>query len=156
MTIQSTRREILVGGLAAAGLGVLGIPEWALPALAQGETEVAFTDIPDNVRWEVPPDRRKGRQEVVDRQRAEPHDEGDQSDEFDEGGFGARPGERRVEDLGHGRLWRRRKRLPETMAGFRGQAIEHHGRGESVTDDPPKGSKDRMDPTNSADGRGVV
>jgi DMSO/TMAO reductase YedYZ molybdopterin-dependent catalytic subunit len=29
-----------------------------LPALAQGETVVPFTDIPDNVRWEVPPDRR--------------------------------------------------------------------------------------------------
>jgi DMSO/TMAO reductase YedYZ molybdopterin-dependent catalytic subunit len=58
MTIQSTRREILVGGLAAAGLGVLGIPEWALPALAQGENVVPFTDIPENVRWETPPDRR--------------------------------------------------------------------------------------------------
>jgi len=58
MTIQSTRREILMGGLAAAGLGVLGIPEWALPALAQGENVVAFTDIPENVRWETPPDRR--------------------------------------------------------------------------------------------------
>jgi DMSO/TMAO reductase YedYZ molybdopterin-dependent catalytic subunit len=58
MTIQSTRREILIGGLAAAGLGVLGIPEWALPALAQGETVVPFTDIPENVRWETPPDRR--------------------------------------------------------------------------------------------------
>ena len=57
-TIQSTRREILMGGLAAAGLGVLGIPEWALPALAQGENVVPFTDIPDNVRWETPPDRR--------------------------------------------------------------------------------------------------
>ena len=58
MTIQSTRREILRGGLAAAGLGVLGIPEWALPALAQSETVVPFTDIPENVRWETPPDRR--------------------------------------------------------------------------------------------------
>jgi DMSO/TMAO reductase YedYZ molybdopterin-dependent catalytic subunit len=58
MTIESTRREILIGGLAAAGLGVLGIPEWALPALAQSETVVPFTDIPDNVRWDTPPDRR--------------------------------------------------------------------------------------------------
>jgi DMSO/TMAO reductase YedYZ molybdopterin-dependent catalytic subunit len=58
MTIQNTRRELLKGGLAAAGLGMLGIPEWALPALAQGETVVAFTDIPENVRWETPPDRR--------------------------------------------------------------------------------------------------
>jgi len=58
MTNQRSRREILKGGLAAAGLGVLGIPEWALPALAQGETLVPFTDIPESVRWETPPDRR--------------------------------------------------------------------------------------------------
>jgi len=55
---QRSRREILRGGLAVAGLGVLGIPEWALPALAQGETLVPFTDIPENVRWDTPPDRR--------------------------------------------------------------------------------------------------
>src|SRR5438128_597958 len=58
MINQRSRREILRGGLAVAGLGVLGIPEWALPALAQGETLVPFTDIPENVRWETPPDRR--------------------------------------------------------------------------------------------------
>ena len=53
-----SRRTILRGGLALAGLGVAGIPEWALPLLAQGETLVPFTDIPENVRWETPPDRR--------------------------------------------------------------------------------------------------
>jgi DMSO/TMAO reductase YedYZ molybdopterin-dependent catalytic subunit len=37
---------------------MFGIPEWAIPALAAGETEVPFTDIPDNVKWETPPDRR--------------------------------------------------------------------------------------------------
>jgi DMSO/TMAO reductase YedYZ molybdopterin-dependent catalytic subunit len=58
MTIQNTRREILKGGLAVAGVGMLGIPDWALPALAQGETVVTFTDIPETVRWETPPDRR--------------------------------------------------------------------------------------------------
>ena len=58
MKNQRSRREILKGGLAAAGLGVIGVPEWVLPALAQGETLVAFTDIPDNVRWDTPPDRR--------------------------------------------------------------------------------------------------
>jgi DMSO/TMAO reductase YedYZ molybdopterin-dependent catalytic subunit len=58
MTMQSSRRDILRGSLALAGLGVLGIPEWALPALAQGETVVPFTDLPENVRWETPPDRR--------------------------------------------------------------------------------------------------
>jgi DMSO/TMAO reductase YedYZ molybdopterin-dependent catalytic subunit len=58
MTMQSSRRDMLKGSLALAGLGVLGIPEWALPALAQGETVVPFTDLPENVRWETPPDRR--------------------------------------------------------------------------------------------------
>jgi DMSO/TMAO reductase YedYZ molybdopterin-dependent catalytic subunit len=58
MTIHATRRKILKGTLAAAGLGVLGVPDWALPVLAQGETVVPFTDIPENVRWETPPDRR--------------------------------------------------------------------------------------------------
>jgi DMSO/TMAO reductase YedYZ molybdopterin-dependent catalytic subunit len=42
-----TRRNILKGGLAVAGMGVLGMPEWALPVLAQGEVLVPFTDLPD-------------------------------------------------------------------------------------------------------------
>jgi len=58
MTTQSTRRDILKGGLAVAGLGLFGIPEWALPALAQGETLVPFTDLPDNINWVPAPDRR--------------------------------------------------------------------------------------------------
>jgi DMSO/TMAO reductase YedYZ molybdopterin-dependent catalytic subunit len=58
MTMQSTRREILRGSLAVAGLSVLRIPEWALPVLADSETLVPFTDIPENIRWETPPDRR--------------------------------------------------------------------------------------------------
>lgn len=58
MTNPTTRREILRGSLAVMGLGLLGLPEWVLPALAQGETLVPFTDIPENVRWETPPDRR--------------------------------------------------------------------------------------------------
>src|SRR5881392_171977 len=56
MTILRSRRDVMKTGLAAAGL--LAIPDWAIPALAQGETLVPFTDIPDNVRWETPPDRR--------------------------------------------------------------------------------------------------
>jgi DMSO/TMAO reductase YedYZ molybdopterin-dependent catalytic subunit len=55
---QPSRRNIIKGGLAVAGLGVLNLPEWALPALAQGETVVPWTDLPANVRWETPPDRR--------------------------------------------------------------------------------------------------
>src|SRR3989454_3135227 len=58
MSMQHSRRDVLRGGLAVAGLGVLGIPDWALPALAQSETLVPFTDIPENVRWDTPPDRR--------------------------------------------------------------------------------------------------
>jgi hypothetical protein len=46
MTMTTTRRAILRGGLATAGLGMFGIPEWALPALAQGETVIQFTDYP--------------------------------------------------------------------------------------------------------------
>lgn len=41
------RRALLRGSLALAGLGFVGIPEWAVPALAEGETPVPFTDIPD-------------------------------------------------------------------------------------------------------------
>jgi DMSO/TMAO reductase YedYZ molybdopterin-dependent catalytic subunit len=48
MANEVTRRDMLKGSLAAAGLGVLGVPEWALPALAQEETLVPFTDIPEN------------------------------------------------------------------------------------------------------------
>jgi len=47
--LQRTRRELLKGSLAAAGLGVLGVPEWILPALAQGETLVPFADMPENL-----------------------------------------------------------------------------------------------------------
>ena len=58
MTLQRTRRDILKGSLAAAGLGMLGIPEWALPAQAQGETLVPFTDLPDPFNLVRGPERR--------------------------------------------------------------------------------------------------
>jgi len=58
MTTRSTRRELLKGGLAVAGLGVFGVPEWAFPVLAQGETLVPFTDLPGTIRLERTPDRR--------------------------------------------------------------------------------------------------
>ena len=41
-----------------AGLSVLGIPDWVLPALAQGETLVPFTDLPDNINLTPTADRR--------------------------------------------------------------------------------------------------
>jgi DMSO/TMAO reductase YedYZ molybdopterin-dependent catalytic subunit len=47
MMTTHTRRDLLKGGLAVAGLGVLGMPEWVLPALAQGEVLVSFTDLPE-------------------------------------------------------------------------------------------------------------
>src|SRR5262245_51912810 len=58
MTTRRTRREILKGSLVLAGWSVLGVPEWALPALAQGETVVPFTDLPANVNFNPAPDRR--------------------------------------------------------------------------------------------------
>jgi len=45
-----TRRETLKRGLAAAGALAL-VPEWALPALAQGEVDVPFTDVPATFNW---------------------------------------------------------------------------------------------------------
>ena len=45
MPEQLTRRETLRRGLAATSLLAL-VPDWATPALAQGETDVPFTDIP--------------------------------------------------------------------------------------------------------------
>ena len=45
---EMTRREILRAGLVATSLLAIGVPEWAIPALAQGETLVPFTDIPEN------------------------------------------------------------------------------------------------------------
>ena len=58
MSKQTTRREVLQGGVALAGLGVFGVPEWAFPALAQGEELVEFTDLPENIVLARTPDRR--------------------------------------------------------------------------------------------------
>ena len=58
MPTDSMRRDILTGSLAYATLGILGAPEWLLPALAQGETVVPFTDIPANANFAPAPDRR--------------------------------------------------------------------------------------------------
>ena len=58
MTTQTTRRDVIRGGLAVAGLTALGMPEWVLPALAQGETVVPFTDWPANFNPTPGPDRR--------------------------------------------------------------------------------------------------
>jgi DMSO/TMAO reductase YedYZ molybdopterin-dependent catalytic subunit len=58
MMKPNIRREILKGSLAAAGLSLLGVPEWALPAMAQGATLVPFTDTPENVVTTTDAERR--------------------------------------------------------------------------------------------------
>jgi len=58
VTEQTTRRDILKRSLAIAGLGGLGIPHWAVPALAQGETLMEFTDQPKEFELSRTPDRR--------------------------------------------------------------------------------------------------
>jgi DMSO/TMAO reductase YedYZ molybdopterin-dependent catalytic subunit len=57
-TLRTGRRDILKTGLALAGLGLVGIPEWVLPALAQGETVVPFLDFPERVITNPAVDRR--------------------------------------------------------------------------------------------------
>ena len=46
MPTYISRRKIIRGGLAGLGLASLNLPLWALPALAQGETNVTFLDFP--------------------------------------------------------------------------------------------------------------
>lgn len=58
MTTETSRRDVLKATLAMAGLGVLGLPDWVLPALAQGDTLVPFTDIPPNANFASAVDRR--------------------------------------------------------------------------------------------------
>jgi DMSO/TMAO reductase YedYZ molybdopterin-dependent catalytic subunit len=58
MSQLRTRRELLQGGLTLAGLAMLGLPDWAMPALAQGETLVPFVDFPENFPTVIGADRR--------------------------------------------------------------------------------------------------
>jgi DMSO/TMAO reductase YedYZ molybdopterin-dependent catalytic subunit len=55
---RRTRRDMLKGTLALAGLGLVALPEWVLPALAQGDTIVPFLDFPDRVITNPAVDRR--------------------------------------------------------------------------------------------------
>jgi DMSO/TMAO reductase YedYZ molybdopterin-dependent catalytic subunit len=52
---MTTRRDVLRGSLAVAGLAALGLPEWVMPVLAQGETVVPFTDLPANANFTPTP-----------------------------------------------------------------------------------------------------
>jgi DMSO/TMAO reductase YedYZ molybdopterin-dependent catalytic subunit len=58
MANETSRRDLLKGTFALAGLSALGIPDWAIPVLAQGETLVPFTDIPPNTNFTPAVDRR--------------------------------------------------------------------------------------------------
>ncbi len=58
MPNETTRREVLKGGAALAGLSAVGIPAWAFPPLAQGEELVEFTDLPESIPLAPTPDRR--------------------------------------------------------------------------------------------------
>ena len=55
---MTTRRDVLKGTLTLAGLGLAGIPEWMIPALAQGDTIVPFVDFPEKVNTNPAVDRR--------------------------------------------------------------------------------------------------
>ena len=57
--INNTRREILRGSVAIAGLGVLGLPEWALPAArARRDARPVHRHAGDRQLRTRPPDRR--------------------------------------------------------------------------------------------------
>ena len=58
MSRQTTRRDMLKGSIALAGLGIVGLPDWAFPALAQEETLVPFTDLPETLTLERTPESR--------------------------------------------------------------------------------------------------
>ncbi|MGD2046895.1 MAG: molybdopterin-dependent oxidoreductase [Gemmatimonadota bacterium] len=58
MTRHTTRREMLKGSVALAGLGLLGLPDWAFPAIPQEATVVPFTDLPDELVLERNPESR--------------------------------------------------------------------------------------------------
>jgi DMSO/TMAO reductase YedYZ molybdopterin-dependent catalytic subunit len=52
------RRDVMKGMLALAAGGLVTVPEWMWPALAQGETVVPFLDFPDRVVTNPASDRR--------------------------------------------------------------------------------------------------
>jgi DMSO/TMAO reductase YedYZ molybdopterin-dependent catalytic subunit len=58
MATEMTRRDVMKTGLAAAALGAASGFEWVLPALAQGEVVVPFTDSHQTFNANPAPDRR--------------------------------------------------------------------------------------------------
>ena len=75
MTRLTTRREMIKESVALAGLGVIGLPEWAFPGLAQEETLVPFTDLPETLTLE-----RSAESRIIDIRRI--YDEITPSDQF--------------------------------------------------------------------------
>ena len=58
MANEMTRRDVMKSGLAAAVVGAAATFDWVLPALAQGEVVVPFTDSHQNFNPTPAPDRR--------------------------------------------------------------------------------------------------
>jgi DMSO/TMAO reductase YedYZ molybdopterin-dependent catalytic subunit len=58
MTSEPTRRDVVKQGIALAGMGVFGLPDWAFPAIDQEETLVPFTDVPATLVLERTPETR--------------------------------------------------------------------------------------------------
>jgi DMSO/TMAO reductase YedYZ molybdopterin-dependent catalytic subunit len=58
MTRKTTRRDMIKSSVALAGLGVLGLPDWAFPAVGPQETVVPFTDLPETLTLERSPESR--------------------------------------------------------------------------------------------------
>ena len=58
MDNQMTRRDLVKSTLALAAVGTIGVPDWILPVMAQGEVVIPFTDWPDNYNPNPAPDRR--------------------------------------------------------------------------------------------------
>ncbi len=56
MKNELTRRDVIRGG--AAGLGLMALPGWALPVLAQNQEVVPFTDYPDDWKTDRGPESR--------------------------------------------------------------------------------------------------
>jgi DMSO/TMAO reductase YedYZ molybdopterin-dependent catalytic subunit len=58
MATCPSRRDVLRSSLALGGLAALNLPDWAIPALAQNEVVVPFTDLPATVNFTPTPERR--------------------------------------------------------------------------------------------------
>jgi DMSO/TMAO reductase YedYZ molybdopterin-dependent catalytic subunit len=58
LRMRRSRRDMMKTAAALAGAAAFVVPEWILPALAQGETIVPFLDLPPKPNFVPAPDRR--------------------------------------------------------------------------------------------------